>query len=154
MAGAGLNITIVGGSELSAALEKLGKSLMEFGPTFEELGHELVDFYSGQVFASQGGAIGEHWTPLTNTYAVWKARNWPGRTLLIESGTLQNSFTFTSTATWLMITNSDDIFKYHQLGTVHMPARVMLKLDEQRKAVIQTAIAAAVREKIDGVMRI
>lgn len=58
-------------------------------------GGMAAGFYAleDQIFATQGSVIGSPWTKLSERYAVWKARNFPGRPLMVRSRRLKLSLT-------------------------------------------------------------
>jgi phage gpG-like protein len=44
-------------------------------------------------FESEGGSVGG-WAPLSPAYAAWKAKKYPGRPILVRSGALKRSLTY------------------------------------------------------------
>lgn len=125
-------VTIQGNSELAQKLRKFGVAVLDLSKGMEDVGDYLTGFFSGEVFASRGGVIDESWPSLSRSYAAYKARQWPGRPPLVRSGEMLGSFKSTNTRLSVRIFNTAGHFDYHQEGTRHMPARVMMKVDEAR----------------------
>ncbi|MEO8483330.1 MAG: hypothetical protein ABI634_14045 [Acidobacteriota bacterium] len=48
-------------------------------------------------FDSEGGGVGG-WAPLSEDYAAWKAKHFPGRPILVRTGALKESLTFDGTS--------------------------------------------------------
>lgn len=94
----------------------------------------LTRFFSGEVFASRGGVIGARWPRLNDSYARWKARQFPGRPPLVRSGEMLRSFGFEEHKRSLDLFNTSDHFEYHQEGTRRIPQRMMMRIDQQRAA--------------------
>lgn len=131
------------------ALQRIGlikQGVLQLAAPMEQIGKLLTGFYAGEVFASRGQVIGEPWAPLNAKYALRKAtgntkRNigkgaYPGRGVLVRTGAMQNSFRFESGESFARIYNTATYFKYHQLGTRHIPQRVMMAIDDTRRRLI------------------
>lgn len=93
---------------------------------FDRIGRNLVGFYSGAVFSSEGGVIGEKWK---------KGPQYHG---LVRTGTMRKNFKHRATAQSLEVENTTEYFKYHQSNKPRkkLPRRVMIKLDEPRRQMI------------------
>lgn len=114
-----LQVTVIvrGNKETQAKLLKLGKDLIDFSGANAEIGEELKSFYSGQVFTSQGRALGVRWKALTAAYARRKAKKHSGSGLLVASGDMQKAFKYEADKSGVLIYNDDPKFEWHQLGT-------------------------------------
>jgi len=141
-------ITIQGDTELAAKLRKFGVAVLDLSKGMDDVGIYLTRFFSGEVFASRGGAIGEPWTPLNDRYAAFKAEVWPGRPPLVKTGLMQRSFEHETTKLSARVFNDVSYFGYHQDGR-GVPERIMMKVDEQRERVIVGLIS----DDIDSKMR-
>lgn len=130
---ADVTITITGGAETAAKMQKLGQSVLDLGEPMAHIGRYLAGFFSGQVFASRGRVIGEPWAPLDDRYAAYKARKFAGRQPLVRTGRMQKSFRFQRGPRFVRLYNPTPYFGYNQEGTSHLPARVMMKVDQQRE---------------------
>lgn len=125
-------INVTGDREVIARLEKLGGGVLNLTKPFSDIGRYLTGFFSGEVFASRGGVIGEPWQPLDPLYAVGKAQEFPGRPPLIQRGTMNRSFKSNAGRASVLLYNSDPKFDWHQAGTRRLPPRVMMKVDQTR----------------------
>src|SRR5947199_7569215 len=65
-----------------------------FSKTLKQIGDELVSYYSGQVFASQGGVLGEPRARLAPATMLYKSKHYAAYAAipLIATGTMKNSF--------------------------------------------------------------
>jgi phage gpG-like protein len=86
-----------------------------------------------RVFAAEG--LPGPWAPLSPAYAAWKAKRYPGKSILRRTDRLYESLTQRSPDTVWEITPRTIRFgtrvpywKYHQTGTRRMPARPPLVL--------------------------
>ncbi|MFD4554411.1 phage virion morphogenesis protein [Streptomyces sp. NPDC058469] len=146
-----VSITITGDKDFQCRLSALGTSINDMPDAMRQIGQYLTAFYAGEVFASQGGVINKLWPRLSVPYETWKAKNFPGRPPLIRSGVMQNSFKFQSGSNFAIIRNSADYFRYHQLGTRKMPARVMFAVDDARAKAIGEIVRKEVMRKVAAV---
>ncbi len=121
-----LVFNIEGEQQVSRNLRGIDESMGDWTPTFKKVGVYLTDFFSGEVFNTQGAVIGEHWTPRKKNYS------WP---ILEKSGTMRHNFVYHAEDKQVLITNITSYFKYHQSNKPRrkLPRRVMMKLDNDRK---------------------
>jgi len=99
----------------------------DWKPTFKKIGKELTQVFSGPVFETRGGEIGEPWRPRK------KPAPWP---LLQKSGRMKKGFKYDAKKDGVEIYNIAKYFIYHQSGKPRMsklPRRVMMKIDNKRK---------------------
>lgn len=134
------SVIIEGGPELAIKLRKYGTSILDLSKSMDKTGAYLSKFFSGEVFASRGGVIGERWPALNDNYAAWKARRWPGRPPLMQTGLMNSSFKHKSTKLTASLWNEAEYFEYHQEGR-GVPQRTMMKVDQQRERRIVEYIA-------------
>lgn len=128
-----VTITVTGDKEAMARLRKIGSGVVNLQTSMDKIGSYLTGFFSGEVFASRGGVIGESWPRLSAKYAAYKARTFPGRPPLIRRGVMQRSFKAKTGRASARIYNSAGHFGFHQEGTRRLPARVMMKVDQARE---------------------
>lgn len=138
-----ISVKISGTQEVIDKLRRLDTSLLNFSDAMGQIGDELKNYYSGQVFASQGAVLGHPWPPLSPVTLL--ARGHSGNGLKFESsrqanfagyllsrrlqigggsslnfniledtGTMRRSFYADTTATSVTIGNTAPYFKYHQ----------------------------------------
>lgn len=125
-------IEVKGQEGVASNLKRLSAGLNNLTSPMSEIGRYLTGFFSGEMFASRGGVVGESWAPLDDRYAAYKARTFPGRPPLIRRGTMNRSFKANAGRASVLLYNSDPKFDYHQLGTKHIPARTMMAIDQTR----------------------
>jgi hypothetical protein len=130
-------IVVAGVGELNLRLDTAARTIKDLSPAMKDSGDYLVNFFSGVVFASRGGAIGKPWPALNPRYAVWKAERYPGRPPLIRTGLMNRSFRRDYGALSAKIYNEAEYFKYHQQG-LGVPERVMMAIDDERGSQIQS----------------
>lgn len=167
-----VSVQITGEKELMAKLDKLALGLTNFTSAFKQLGISLVDFYSDNVFASQGGALsgakgisggqgeGVPWARLAPSTVRAKNKHWgayknstvgtTGATILRATGTMQKSFYYKSTRQSLEIGNTAPYFDFHQGDgdRTRLPRRPMLGVNNTVKGIIQQVFEADIRKKI------
>jgi phage gpG-like protein len=145
-----VTIKITGDQEAIGKLQKLGKSLIMFRSAMNEIGGELSDYFSQQVFASQGGAIGERWPRLSPAYQARKAKFYPGRGPLQRTGEMQKGFYHTSDEQSVTIKNRKKYFDYHQSTEPRskIPRRPMMATTGEVKDIVARVLQADVTAKI------
>lgn len=145
-----VKITISGDKKEIAKFRKLGKSLLNMPDTMKLIGQDLKGYYAGQVFASQGGALGKKWAPLNAYYAKRKAKKYRGRGILIASGKMQKSFKFKATGSSVEVYNTSPHFVYHQSARARtvMPYRPMMGINNAVKSTIKERVQEGVNKKI------
>lgn len=143
---------------MSVAFERAGAEVARLGkhvypkmvPLFEE---EL-----GRQFAAEGqGPNRGGWAPLSEAYAAWKAKEYPGQPTLQREGNLHAALT-ASTSPFAMRTYDDSAFdfgtagldyaSFHQTGTRRMPSRPPYDFGDALEQGIQRAALEGVREAI------
>lgn len=142
-----LRFEVAGDVQLSRALDIAADELEDLSPAFERM---AADFYETQrqVFIKEGGFEGlKPWAPLSDSYAAWKERHYPGRPILVLIGRLRAALTVPNargaikqvTANSLIlgahvpVKGGWNLAALHQHGTRKMPARPPLRLTEPQK---------------------
>lgn len=146
-------LQIIGGEAAIRKLQALGK--LNFRPEFEEIGKLLVQYYSNDVFLSQGGVFGKRWQPLEDDTVRAKIRG-AGKGLAgasptqpeVASGDMQANFYAEWADKQVRVANRMDYFKYQQLGTQYIPARVMIDINASLKSQMQQILNAGVRKRL------
>lgn len=143
-------VTITGSAAVQAKLRKLGSSLYDLKASMADIGRDAADYYANQGFGSQGGVFGQSWRPLSVRYAAKKAGTYPGRPPLIATGKMKNSFTYSSTPSSVLVSNTAPQFKYHQSSAPRskIPRRVMMGVNEPVKRIVRETIQAEITRKI------
>lgn len=146
----GMTIKITGTRKVQDRLKRLGSSLYEFKGAMGEIGSEGAKYYSNQGFASQGGVFGGRWAALSPRYAAVKSKLYPGRPPLVQSGKMQNSFTFVASSKEVLIGNKAPYFKYHQstLPRNKMPRRQTMGINDPIRKMVRSIIESDVKKKM------
>lgn len=104
-----------------------------FAPKYYAMVQDL--FATGGRARGGGGKFKSGaWAPLSPRYRVWKQEHYPGRPILVREGHLRESMNwhggapgpggiFEATASYAIVGTSIPYAKFHQYGTVKMPAR-------------------------------
>jgi len=118
-----------------------------------EIGDEVAKYYANQGFNSQGGVFGAAWTPLKRTYALRKARRYPGRPPLVASGAMRDSFTYTAGSQEVLIGNKAEYFKYHQSTAPRskMPRRQMMGINDPVRRTVRAIIEKEIQQKLRAI---
>lgn len=146
-----------GFARLAVAFERAGAELAEVGKYVFPLLVPVLEAAERQQFDSEGGGQTGSWAPLSEQYAAWKEKNFPGRKILDRTGTLREALT-NGTSVFARREMSADNFvfgtsgvpyaTFHQLGTVRMPARPEVDFSGGVEADIEAAARAGVRAAI------
>lgn len=145
-----IQVTITGDKELLRGLKKLGQELYMLKSAMEDIGKDLSDYYSNEAFASQGGVFGTPWPRLSSKYASRKARIYAGRSPLIASGKMKESFDYKADNTSVYISNTAKQFKYHQSSAprLKLPRRAMIGKNRAIVDIVETIVKQEVTRKI------
>ena len=110
-----------GDVQLSRTLADLGDRTDDLRPVWDELADRFVGLERRQ-FATEGLYGSGGWAPLSPRYAAWKARAYPGKTILRRTDALYESLTDRPLGVEVfepgrMVIGSDVSYgAYHQLG--------------------------------------
>ncbi|MEV0360081.1 hypothetical protein AB0H71_28885 [Nocardia sp. NPDC050697] len=145
-----LDLEVDGAKPIVQMLALIGGDLHDLRGAMQDIGRAGKPFFSGQVFASRGGVVGERWARLSPAYARWKARAYPGRPPLVRSGVMQRSFFYRTTSMSVTFGNHAPYFGYHQSSAERrkIPRRVMLKLTNQFHDDVVRIIAQGLARRI------
>lgn len=136
-------------SDAQKKLKKLQTSLLEWTDAMALIGTAFQKYYSSVPFVSRGTVYGQQWADYQiEGYETWKADNYPGKGLLMLTGTMSESFDFVSTTQYVRLFNTDeDKFAAHQLGINH-PQRVMMALNDERRDAARDIMADELNKKM------
>lgn len=103
---------------LNRALSDLLRASSDWRPAWEGIEHI---FYAAEkrLFESEGASGGERWKPLSAAYARWKRLRFPGRPILVRTGSLKRSLIGRSSSFAIHEATEDSL----TLGTSHPAAR-------------------------------
>ena len=145
-----MKLEVRGEDEVKKMLAGVGLDVKDLRGAMDDVGSTTIKYFSGQVFASRGGVIGHSWPRLSDRYAATKAKRFPGRPLLVQTGRMQGSFVKRSAAMSVEITNNDPKFKYHQSSAsrTKLPRRAMIGIYNGMQDDVTKTIALALSRKI------
>ncbi len=133
-------MVVAGEVEMDRGLARFTDGIADWRPIWPVFGD---NFYAHlrQTFATEGDAGPGRWAPLSEKYAEWKARRFPGRPILERTGRLVASLTgpkapgsiFKATPQSLTVGSEIPYGIYHQTGTDRMPQRKEIALPEAAK---------------------
>lgn len=146
-----VHFELLGDRQYSRAFEVLGGALDDMREPLRKIHRSLVAIVTKQ-FATEGATPGPGpWVPLTPDYAKAKARRWgPGRPILVASGQLRDDLTWGEDAGLIELTRdklvygpsaevrpdgvtNEQLATWHQKGSGHNPARVILAVPSYAK---------------------
>ncbi|WP_440220925.1 phage virion morphogenesis protein [Dietzia sp. MNB45] len=136
-------------------LGALGLAMSDLKSGMEDVGSDAVKFFSGPVFASRGQAIDATWPRLSTSYAATKAKRFPGRGVLVASGTMRKSFDSEADSMSVTISNTDPKFKYHQSSRARkrIPRRQMLGMSPSLQKRVTNTLAGTLAKKVREAQR-
>lgn len=140
--------TIEGEKQFSRKLQGLSTDLKDFRTPFAAIGERLKFIFSNDVFSTQGGAIQESWQRLSPYTVAMKAKRGYPSAPLIATGAMKKGFKSIVTSDQVVIYNVVDYFKYHQSNKPRkrLPRRVMMKLGNQQREIVQKEIIKYIRD--------
>ena len=144
--------------EFHFQLSRFGEGISDFTPLWAETGGLFKQDMAAQ-FATEGETSGDEWAPLSDAYAAWKAKHYPGRTIGWLTGALMQSMTggagyielFTpltaefGQADGATPTEDGSYGRFFNDGTDKMPARPLLRFSLAWGVAFQNAAANWVR---------
>lgn len=114
-------------------LQKVQKGMQDMRPFFSKV-EPIVQKAKEQQFSSAGSYLAERWAPRKGGGA------WP---LLNKTGKMKGSFkTKSKTNDQMVYGSSSNYYKYHQLGTRKMPARVILNINTRLSGIVHKEFKA------------
>ncbi len=147
------SIQVAGIPELTHALSQFSAEAQTPRRLFLDLMREVVQPAIDKRFSQAGPG----WPPLSPQYAAWKAKKFPGRPLLVQTGAMRGALTGLGSQQGSINGNVLDLtprgipyFAVHQLGGGRrIPARPMIVMSELDKPIadyIETYLAKKATE--------
>ena len=142
--GEGFSITMEpGGLKLLRGMEKWADLIDDASEAWPHV-TTLIHRHNGRTFKTRGKGTGDgrKWVRLSPRYRARKAREFPGRPILVRTGALRSALTGGSGSRVRANKKSlsvgakgepERIGTYHQFGTRNMPARPPIKFDPRVK---------------------
>jgi phage gpG-like protein len=136
---------VAGAAQLDRGIARFADGVADYRPIW---GVITDDFYA-QVraqFSSEGAEGGDRWQQLSEEYAGWKEKHFPGKPILQRTGDLMESLTNPNSANAVHIEERKTLTLgsrvpyaiYHQTGTGKMAARPEIQLtDAFRRAAMK-----------------
>lgn len=143
------SIEITGVNDIQARLNKLQNSLLDWGNAMASIGKAYKAYYSSVPFASRGSIYGQAWPALNPKYKSWKAKEFPGRPMLVRTGTMMRGFRFMSTRSQVRVFNKLDYFEKHQEG-IGVPQRIVMALTQERRDAALEILKDDLNKKVGG----
>lgn len=145
-----MTVKISGTARVQQKLKRLGSSLYDLKSSMGEIGEMAAKYYSNQGFNSQGGVFGQGWSPLARRTMLGKAKKYPGRSPLVATGKMRNSFTYSASSKQVLIGNKMDYFKYHQstLPRKKIPRRQTMGVNDPIRRMVSEIIKSEIKTKI------
>lgn len=146
-----LTIEETGFKDMIVGFDRLIAGVKDFRPVWDEVQQEFYRIEE-RAFTSQGSSQGKKWRALSPGYAKWKARKYPGRTILEREGDLRLSLTGkgdatrVKTATMYMEKSRVPYAIFHQAPTPFR--RTPVQLTQKDRAAIGMIFARYVRRLI------
>jgi len=86
-----LNLVVEGDVQLLRSFRKFADNVKDLSEAFREIAQDFHQTVERKQFESEGAYGSGGWAPLSEEYASWKAKNFPGRPLMVLSGDLKES---------------------------------------------------------------
>lgn len=127
-----------GDAQISRTIMRPVEAIDDLRPVWEVLAGRFVAAETRQ-FATEGRYGSGGWAPLSPRYAAWKARHYPGKTILRRTDDLVKSLTTRPLGVeviephYMILGTAVEYAKYHQHGTPRMPRRRPVELPESER---------------------
>lgn len=147
-----ISVAITGDQAFMQKFAAFGASLTDFSVPLKKVGEALINYYSGEVFQSQGTQFGTPWAQLSPSTIAFKSKHYQQYAALplVATGTMQHSFRSTVSPRKLVIDNTAPYFVYHQSSAPRskLPRRQMIGVDEHIKGVVKQIISDDIHMKL------
>jgi len=133
-----LRVTVAGAKVLDRALSRFGDDIKDFREVWRRIYADFISIEKKQ-FETEGGRGGLRWVPLSPSYAEWKMKHYPGKTILDLTGELRRQMTTGAgmEVVYLPLTLSMQPTVqrayWHHEGVGRLPARKVVWLTESDK---------------------
>lgn len=129
-----LRFEVFGEVVLDRALERAADAAENMIPAWQVLRERFLRMEQRQ-FASEGAYGSGGWSPLSPRYGAWKARHYPGQTILRREDDLYLSLTQGPAVavlqpSYMILGSDDEKGPYHQAGAGPLPRRRPVELPE------------------------
>ncbi len=140
------NIETTGGEEIQRVLREAGERQADLTGAWMQIQKQFQE-EQAEVFSASGAAGGRAaWAALSEPYARWKSRHYPGLPILVLSGRLRDSLTRADapdaireiTPDSLVIGSTRAVGKWwlgvlHHIGAGHLPKRKAIRVTPRQE---------------------
>lgn len=134
-------MTVAGEVAMDRGLARFTDGISDWRPIWPVFGDEFYAHLKAQFETEGEAGLGSKWKPLSEVYAAWKERHFPGKKILERTGELKASLSSRTAAgsvyeerpQSLTIGSSIPYGIYHQTGGRKLPQRKEIALDERTK---------------------
>ena len=131
-----LRFAVFGDDQVVRTIDRVEEAAADMRPVWEVLADRFVHLERRQ-FATEGTYSGG-WAPLSPRYAAWKARAYPGKTILRRTDELWRSLTEGPEVriiepAFMVLGSAVDYGAYHQKGGPNLPQRRPVELSENER---------------------
>ncbi len=145
-----IQFEIEGAVQFDRSFNRFGDGLKNLAPIWRdilpELRRAMLEQFSGKGVGPDGA-----WKPLSEKYAKWKAKKYPGMPILQRTGETFKALTTATANSIVVIGQTSMIFGvalpypiYHQRGGKNLPRRPIFDFNESQK----TRISKVVQKRI------
>jgi phage gpG-like protein len=126
--------TFYGEAQIDRTLARIELAAADASPAWELIAEEFL-VAEREQFATEGGSGSGGWPQLSEPYAAWKARHYPGAKILRRTGDLEDSLTEGPEIRviephFMILGSAVPYGRYHQQGSDRMPRRRPIDLTE------------------------
>jgi len=134
-----LTFEIAGEEQIKRSFSRFADNVSNATEPFKEISEDFKKIEQKQ-FDSEGSYGGQGWAKLSTNYAEWKAKNYPGAKILVQSGLMKGSLMGENP---YYLENIQPLYMevgtripwaiYHQTGGGKLPQRKIINLTEADK---------------------
>lgn len=134
-------------------VEAMAERARDLTPAWRGWGDDVADAFREQFLTEGVRLLKNTWAPLSPRYAAWKAKHFPGQTILRRTDEMMTHFTRRPLVVERVEPQRSAFGskgvpeKFHQGGTRYMPARPIARATPELKA---AAVRRIVRHVIRG----
>lgn len=127
-----LRFDIAGDVQVSRMFQATSEAAQDLSEPFQLIGGLILQTVARQFGTEGANGLGTRWTALSEPYATWKARHYPGKPILEATGDMRRSMTSPDAVhverDRLLYEPDDPKAIHHQRGDGNLPARQIVAL--------------------------
>lgn len=147
-----IQIDIKGAEEALSQLGDIDKAFGSWKPELKQMGDYLKNFYSNELYESEGAVWGSRWAQLSEPYKFNKRILYPGRGILQRTGDMRRGYDYEATNDRVTLWNTQEYAKYHQFGTKKMPKREIIGIDRKRREEVVKIFKQGIVNKLGDIL--